>query len=78
MNENTTYTTAYTARRKPTNIRLANILRDMVVGETFVTSDINAGRLANSLSRATKRHFETKLSVQRIEDNMTLINCIRA
>jgi len=56
--------------------KLANILHDLTIGETFVTSNPDARRMANSLSRASKK-YGTRLTTLSLGNGFTLVEAIR-
>lgn len=58
------------------NPRLAAILHDLAIGETFVTSDRDVRRMAASLSRASKR-YGTRLMTRSLGEGYTMVEAIR-
>jgi hypothetical protein len=56
--------------------RLAGILHDLTIGESFVTTDLDVQRMAASLSRASKK-YGTRLKTKHLGDGYILVEAIR-
>jgi uncharacterized membrane protein YfbV (UPF0208 family) len=59
------------------NANLRERLHQLKIGETLVTTEPGAQRLANSLSRTTKVTTGTQFTVRTVEGRKAEIQCVR-